>query len=87
MPIEDAERYADPLDQAGKAEDDHKTSHIDALRRLAEPEQVQHSDGSWPISECIECDSDLGKRKELGKIRCIPCQERLEKRRAGYGPG
>ncbi len=78
LEIEDAERFADPLDHAAQAEEDCKSSNIDSIRRLAAPEQ----DGTQ--TECSMCGNDLGERAKLGKIRCISCQERIEKRRGGY---
>lgn len=76
---EDAERCADVLDQATNVSQAHNDSVVEAARRLAAPEQ----DGS--ITECVDCDNDLGGRTALFKVRCILCQERLERKRGGYG--
>ncbi len=73
--IEDAVRHADLLDHAAQTEEEYKNSYIEAIRLKAAPEQ----DGTQ--TECSVCGDDLGERAKLGKIRCILCQERLEKTR------
>jgi hypothetical protein len=40
----------------------------------------------WPITECIDCGDDiLEGRLKLGRIRCVICQEKLEKRGKMHG--
>jgi hypothetical protein len=78
---EDKEHCADILDVAANVTTASAAVLIANASALAAPEQ----DGT--VTECEECGSDLGDRALIFKIRCIPCQERLEKRRAGYGMG
>lgn len=85
--VPDVEQCADPLDQAGQATLAFTESRIADARFLAEPEQIQNEDGTWPVTECVDCDADLGKRMALAKVRCIHCQAALEKKRGGYGLG
>lgn len=82
--IDDREFMADPLDQAAALSQSLSDDGVAAASRLAAPEQVQNSDGSWPITECVSCYGDLGPRLALGKVRCLRCQEIYEKRRRGF---
>lgn len=75
----------DNLDRAADLTRARTETQIAAVRHLAAPEQVQNPDGTWPITECVKCDAALGKRAELGKIRCVRCQGELE-RRGGTWP-
>ena len=84
---EDLEIYPDPLDQASQLSQRAANAGVAEASYLAAPEQVQNEDGTWPVTECVDCDGELGERMRLGKIRCIHCQTILEKRRAGYGLG
>ncbi|MBT2325536.1 hypothetical protein J7E62_24690 [Variovorax paradoxus] len=70
---------ADNLDRAADLTRARAEAQIAAVRLQAAPEQVQNPDGTWPVTECVVCDADLGKRAELGKIRCVRCQERRER--------
>ena len=72
----------DPLDAASVLTQKLNDSGIARYSALAAPEQ----DGT--ITECVVCGDDLGERGTLlFKIRCIRCQEILERKRAGYGLG
>lgn len=73
-------READQLDVAADLSRALAEAGVDEVRRRAKPEQVQGADGNWPISECVDCDTPLGVRASLGKIRCIDCQSILERR-------
>lgn len=40
----------------------------------------------WGITECVDCDDDIPPaRLALGKVRCVVCQGKLEKRRKLHG--
>ena len=82
---DDLEICADPLDQASQLTQRLSDAGVAEARHLSAPEQVCDADGNWEHTECVDCDSDLGDRLKLAKIRCIACQERLEKKRNGYG--
>lgn len=76
----------DPLDQATQHEENQRAISEKAVRARAAPEQVQNKDGSWPVTECIDCGSDIGEgRLELGKVRCIRCQELKDRKDKLYG--
>ena len=72
---------ADPLDVASVLTQRLNDSGVAKSSALAAPEQ----DGS--ITECVGCGDDLGERAALFRVRCIRCQEILERKRDGYGLG
>ena len=74
-------KHADPLDLASEQELTSTESYIAQARAKNKPEQIQNPDGTWPETECLDCGEEIPQgRLELGKIRCIECQEFLEKR-------
>ena len=78
------EACADILDQASNVTLASTANQIAHLSYLAAPEQVQNEDGSWPVTECVDCSDEIEEgRLELAKIRCKRCQEILEKKRRG----
>ena len=79
--MEDSTAFADPLDAAAEITQKHNDSCIAHAQFLAAPEQ----DGS--ITECADCGADLEGRAAIFKIRCIRCQEALERKRKMYGLG
>lgn len=80
MEIVDHEKCADELDRAAHITEMANQASVDAIRWAARPEQVQNEDGSWPVTECVECDEPIPVgRLAHGKIRCVPCQEFREK--------
>ena len=78
------EACADILDQASNVTLASTANQIAHLSFLAAPEQVQNEDGTWPVTECTSCGNDIEEgRLNLGKVRCLRCQETLEKKRRG----
>ena len=78
------EACADILDQASNVTLASTANQIAHLSYLAAPEQVQNEDGTWPVTECTSCGNDIEEgRLNLGKVRCLMCQETLEKKRRG----
>lgn len=72
---------ADDLDNAAVLTQQLNDAYVASVRRKAAPEQAQNLDGSWPVTEC-ECGEDIPLgRIALGKIRCIDCQQALERSR------
>lgn len=90
------ERHADPLDAATDNALMENQSHLEVARKAVAPErtlgehgqwiyQVEGEDGSFPHTQCVEedCGDDLPRlRMEMGRIRCVDCQTKREKRRA-----
>ena len=76
---QDAEHCADILDIAANVTQVATNAQVAHFSSLAQPEQ----DGTE--SECADCGDDLGPRQALKKRLCIKCQDRLEKKRKGYG--
>ena len=77
------ERHIDPLDQASANAEDLIEGLVAERRRAAAPQQVPDEHGKYRFTECVEedCGVDLPiERLRLGRIRCVDCQERLEKR-------
>jgi RNA polymerase-binding transcription factor DksA len=78
---EDREHLSDQLDVAQQVTEQVTQDRVDHYRRLAQPEQVRGDDGTWPEVECRDCgDALVDARREMGKVRCISCQEILEKK-------
>lgn len=76
-----AERYADQLDKASAVAQEFIEQSTRAARELNKPEQVQNEDGTWPHPDCVDCGEDIPEgRLKLGRVRCVDCQEYLEKR-------
>lgn len=74
------ENQPDEIDRANDLAARYTETYIDEVRRRNKPEQVQRADGSWPEPDCVECgDAIPTARLSLGKIRCIFCQEALER--------
>lgn len=75
---------ADNLDKATDLAMLQNETSIAEVRHRARPEQEIGTDGRWPKTHCDDCDAHIPvARLRLGKIRCIYCQEALERRRAG----
>ncbi len=86
LDIDTEEHLADPLDKASRNEQLNVLFQEKLIRARAAPEQVQREDDSgnkyWPITECVDCGEDIPEgRLNLGKIRCIYCQEEKERRK------
>lgn len=76
------ERFSDTLDQAQQINEKHMEASIEAARSLNKPEQVQNPDGTWPEPDCIDCGEEIPEpRLKLGRVRCVECQEVLERKR------
>lgn len=73
-------RKPDPIDQASELSQTLNDAYVGQARAKAKPEQVQNPDGTWPHTECVDCDTEIPEgRLKLGKIRCIRCQEDIER--------
>lgn len=69
-----------PSDMATQVEDIFTSAALAAQRAKAAPQQVPNPDGTYPITECVDCDDEIvPDRLKLGRIRCVYCQEKLEK--------
>lgn len=73
--------FADDVDRANDYAQRMNDAAVAQAMRKAAAEQVQNPDGSWPVTECVDCGIDIEPgRIQLGKVRCLTCQEVLEKR-------
>lgn len=71
---------ADPLDQAGAITQQLNDAYVADARSKSAPQQAQNPDGTWPHAECVDCDIEIPTaRLALGRIRCVHCQEDVEK--------
>jgi len=85
---DEQERCADLIDEAGRITHMHNQHYIAAARAKSAPEQVRSEDGTWPVTECVECSAELNHARLLmGRVRCIACQTDKEKRDTRYGRG
>lgn len=74
-------KHTDPVDLASELEMAHTAHSLRQTQLANRPEQVKNEDGTWPEPDCVDCGEEIPKaRLELGKVRCIHCQEFLEKR-------
>lgn len=70
---------ADDLDRAALLTQQLADAAVEEAQRAIAPQQVQCVDGSWPNPEC-ECGELIPEaRLRLGRIRCVECQEVLER--------
>lgn len=73
-------KYTEQVDQANQIAEEFTAAHIHRIQSKNKPEQVQNPDGTWPHTECVDCDDEIPQgRLALGKIRCIDCQEIKER--------
>lgn len=82
------ERHIDPLDQASEATAEMVAGAVEARRLAAAPQQVPNAEGIYPHTHCVEedCGVELPlERLKLGRIRCVDCQEIIEKRAKSRG--
>ncbi len=78
------EACADVLDTAANLTLASTATQVAHYSYLAAPEQIQNEDGTWPVTECVSCGDEIEEgRLALGKVRCLRCQELLEKKRRG----
>lgn len=81
MQISEKEHYADEIDRAAAISDAHNEDCVANARRAIEPEQVPDADGNFTHVDCIECGDELPTaRLNLGRVRCVACQEIKERR-------
>lgn len=74
---------ADELDRAADLTQRTTDAAVEDVRRRSRPEQVQNPDGTWPHEDCVDCGEEIGiGRLRLGKVRCIYCQQALERGRS-----
>ena len=74
--------FTDPLDHAAMLQDVHNTEALRKQRASAPPMQTRNEDGTWPETECRECDEPIEpQRLEHGFVRCIRCQTKIENRK------
>lgn len=72
--------FSDDIDNANELAQRMNDHAVAQAMANSKPEQVQNADGSWPVTECDDCGIDIEPgRVALGKVRCIACQEALEK--------
>lgn len=69
-------RTADENERASLIEEQFTDAALEAARAKARPESHPDFDGA----HCVECaDAIPSARLALGRVRCVTCQERLER--------
>ena len=77
----EAPNFADVVDSANYLAELHNSSSLAPARAKAAPEQVQLPDGTWPVTECIDCGENIEPgRLALCRVRCFFCQTSKEDR-------
>ena len=85
---DEVERCADPLDDASRVTQSLIDGYTAHAAYLSAPEQEMNPDGTWPITECVSCGCEIDAgRLALAKVRCVRCQELLERHRRGVFRG
>jgi len=81
MTLDDpTDRLTDVIDQASEVEAKFRDKALEECRRRNVQEQTRNPDGSWPTTECVDCDEPIKPaRLAMGKIRCVDCQSRRER--------
>ena len=73
---------ADDIDRATTHTLEFTEAAVREARRRAGPQQKQNDDGSWPITDCVDCEIPIVlKRLDMARIRCVGCQEAEDKHR------
>ncbi len=68
-------------DKATDFEEKWNSLNLQAQLNRAKPDQKQLPDGSYAITECVDCDEPLNAaRLNVGSIRCVHCQTAKEKK-------
>lgn len=72
---------ADNLDAAADLTRQRTDDAIKDAAWCMRPQQVQNPDETWPQPDCEDCGNEIPMaRLQMGRIRCVYCQERLERR-------
>lgn len=73
---------SDEIDRAAAISEVMDAAYLAEARSRWKPEQTQGPDGTWPVTDCVDCGEEIEQpRLLMGRIRCFLCQEGLEKRR------
>lgn len=81
----EGERHTEQVDAANHLVDVYTRIAIQKQTAQIAPEQEKLPDGTWPVTECVDCgDSIHPKRLEMARVRCVHCQEIKERRINGY---
>lgn len=74
-------RNADFLDNASELAQKLADAGVKAVQQRNRPEQLRNADGTWPITDCVDCEIEIPEgRLNMGRIRCRDCQEIKEKK-------
>jgi RNA polymerase-binding transcription factor DksA len=82
LEVAEFERTADENERATLIEEQFTEAAIEAVREKVQPESHPDFDGA----HCVECEELLpAARLALGRVRCVACQEQLEREARRYG--
>jgi len=85
LEIDDTEKYADEIDRAAAIANAHNEACVDSARMAMRPQQEPDEHGRYPVTDCAECGEDIPvERLRLGRIYCVDCQDRMERRGRFY---
>lgn len=78
-------RPADILDQADAVTTVLRDAAIAGVRNAMVPQQTKNADGTWPVTECTDCDTPIpDERLAMARIRCTGCEEVHQTRERQY---
>ena len=84
MEIAEFERTADENERATLIEAQFTDAALEAAREKAKPQFDRNFDGE----HCVECGEAIpAVRLALGRVRCVACQEHLEREARAYRQG
>lgn len=78
------DKLTDPSDIASREEDYFRVEALRQIRQAAQEQSHPDFDGKT----CLDCANDIpNQRLALGKIRCVDCQELIERPSRLFGRG
>ena len=78
------EKHADALDRASQLEMENTAGLVSEIRKRSKRTQEPNGAGVYLITECIECDNDIGQGRLMHSIKntlCIHCATAQEANR------
>lgn len=78
-PDENNSASGDDIDRANVLAQMFTDASVAVAMLRCKPEQVVGADGEYPTPDCVDCGEPIiAARLQMGKVRCIDCQTRLE---------
>lgn len=77
--------HRDILDLASDLSEKERDNNTRLIQDKVKPKQVK-VDGKWPITECVECDAEIGEARleATGSNICIICAAKKDQQERMY---